>query len=354
MEKQFDFKGKLDVNECTELVRCLQIKGRIKNKKEPSEEHQCARLWLEQAQRRKNGKKTKLESLVVERPEDQETGGRQRQNANRLPHGLPVRREKRESRQYPSAPPPYSDDTEEDNEPRGVVGGEMYPSLPPPSQDDMFNPHTSSGLKNKLRGGGDKFEWSKIMQGGLLKIDEENTDAYPLIEVANPAHDPNNNQSRPTIRVFRTWTQSDVKAAVEGVRSYKVNVVECGEDIVGLMNMYHLNGTEMQQVLMQIFGPNWMRIQGNWTPMAPPVGDARPLPLEADSAALQQAVEGVINRATQTFTRRADYGLIGQIKQKDGELVTDFRPRFEKVFRENSGERKGEVTKRTVKRFCSI
>ena len=48
-------------------------------------------------------------------------------------------------------------------------------------------------------------------------------------------------------------------------------------------------------------------------------------------------MEGVITRATQTFTRRADYGLIGQTKQKDDELVADFRPRFEKVFRENSG-----------------
>ena len=30
-EKQYEFKGKLDVGECTELVRRLQLKGRIKN-----------------------------------------------------------------------------------------------------------------------------------------------------------------------------------------------------------------------------------------------------------------------------------------------------------------------------------
>ena len=71
--------------------------------------------------------------------------------------------------------------------------------------------------------------------------------------------------------------------------------------------------------------------------MAPAAGAERPLPLAADSAELRDALEAVLHRAALIFARRADYGLIGQIKQKDDELITDFRPRFETVFRENSG-----------------
>ncbi|XP_023813435.1 uncharacterized protein LOC111947772 [Oryzias latipes] len=187
-----------------------------------------------------------------------------------------------------------------------------------------------------LRGIGKKLEWSKTMRVGLEEAggSSELAETFPMIEVPNPRA--GEDGQRPTLLVFRTWTVEDVKKAVEGVISHRENPQDFHEQMMEVQRAYHLNGIECQQAWMTAMKADWAKVKGNWNPMN---DDDPPRPLPHNSQELIQSLTLLGQRIREAFPMRPDYGKIGQTKQKDGELVSDFRVRFEEVFKANSGLR---------------
>lgn len=103
-------------------------------------------------------------------------------------------------------------------------------------------------------------------------------------------------------------------------------------DMQGLRNSYHLNGAEVQQVYMQSLGIDWHKVSGNWSPFGT---DGRPLAHDDD--VLTQRVAEMHQRITEKFRSTANFTEMGRMRQGEDEPFEDFRIRFEKVFRANSG-----------------
>lgn len=176
--------------------------------------------------------------------------------------------------------------------------------------------------------------WSTLMNPGSplvfnsAKAETYSADFCPLIQVPDGSE---GNQL-----VFRTWTMKDVKEATEHITRPEIDVEECIEGIIDLQANYHLDGSEMQQVLMQILGLKWHLVKGNWTPTKTQAGNAIVLKHDEVKASLELA-DGVFAKMRTMYVKKTDYTKISQTQQTDGESVQDFRARMHKVFKENSG-----------------
>ncbi|XP_061127231.1 uncharacterized protein LOC133147255 [Syngnathus typhle] len=153
------------------------------------------------------------------------------------------------------------------------------------------------------------------------------TEAYPMIQVANPHDD-----GGPTILVYRTWTHADVKSATEGIALPSEDVEQYCTDMMQLIASYNLRGDEVQQVFMATLTKDWASVKGNWDPF-----DENGRPLEYNGLPLRNQIEQLLGRIKTKFQRRANYAEIGRTKQKEDELFEDYRHRLEKVFKANSG-----------------
>lgn len=154
-----------------------------------------------------------------------------------------------------------------------------------------------------------------------------------MIEVPNPRA-----EGGATIRVYRTWTLKDIKEGTEHIPRPEVDVEGCIAGIHDLHNNYYLNGREMQSVLMHIMGLKWHQVKGDWQPTRlagqPPVDEVIPHQDVLQSLNVQ---DGIFQKMRNMFVRRANYGIIGQTKQKEGETIPDFRAKMHKIFEDNSG-----------------
>ena len=155
-----------------------------------------------------------------------------------------------------------------------------------------------------------------------------------MIELPNPNWQPNDPANPRTLLVYRTWTQDDVKKAVEGITSYREDVEKFCTGMTELQNSYHLNGIEVEQAYRAALTVDWAKVRGDWNGFD---GQNPPRPLPQGDAELQRRVGELLERIRTSFRVRADYGKIGQTKQKPDEPFEDFRYRLETVFRQNSG-----------------
>ena len=234
----------------------------------------------------------------------------------------------------------------------GAVAGPSAPLPPeePPKYTTLQQVDSSPVISSQAfdkpltRSRGYRLEWTKDLVSGIgnvlspqtpktlirQKTDEE--ELYPLIELPNPLA----GQARQpaTVMVYRTWTQEDVKKAVEGIPSPKEDVEECILQMENLRRSYHLNGVEVQQVWMCQLGPEWHHVKGDFIPTT---GVDPPVPYPPDSDDLTTAVERLIARIRIRYHRRANYTEIGRCKQRSDEPFDEYRVRMEKIFRAHSG-----------------
>lgn len=150
-----------------------------------------------------------------------------------------------------------------------------------------------------------------------LGKDQTGAETYPLIALPNPRAGEQGQD--PTMLVYRTWTQEDVKKAVEGITCPKEDVEECIESMRNLVRSYHLNGVELQQVWMTLLGPNWFHVKGNYEPFH------NNAPTPADSQELQNRMDQLEGRIRERYRRVANYIEIGRCKQKPEEPFDEYR-----------------------------
>lgn len=330
------FSGNLSVAELKKLN--TQIKKKSKGKKRRLQKlgKSEAEWWLEAAVRRENGQnKAKAEK----RKKDNEV------KITLLKKEEDVIRKKpdREPRQEAES----SDDEEEETNTNGLYPDlrELFHSPPPPR-----SPPPSYRSNRALRSTGPVGDWSKKMGGELEPPSPQKPtnpftspfctpghsnppEAYPMIEVPNPHGNGDGTPGNPpTTLVYRTWTLEDVKAALAGLSPFPENVEDAIEGLRLVRQTYHLNGAEVQQIWMTHAGRDWHKIRGDWNP-----ADIAQRPLPPTSNELGQRLTALEQRARVNFTRRADYSVINQTKQKPGEPWDEFSLRMRNVFRVHSG-----------------
>lgn len=153
--------------------------------------------------------------------------------------------------------------------------------------------------------------------------------AFPLINLPNP----NRGEHGPeTIRVFRTWTQDDIKKALEGIPDPQTDVEGCISGLEELVNSYYLNGREMQRVLMLLMGHKWARVRDAFVPMSG--NNSRP---SEEVIAELQKNNGINAKFREMFKKTTDWGKIQQCKQGESETFDNYERRMTSVFTDNSG-----------------
>lgn len=95
---------------------------------------------------------------------------------------------------------------------------------------------------------------------------------------------------------------------------------------------WHLNGHEMLQVIQDLLGLKMGTVKGDFTG-----SDDQGIALLPTSEPLRAQLAGLYERIRVRLAPRADYGKIGEIKQKEAETASDFLDRLRPVFRQHSG-----------------
>lgn len=117
----------------------------------------------------------------------------------------------------------------------------------PPPYADLTPKVGQSNTRSRNPGG---QPWSKTLgkvfspepAKPLSRTSPEDTDLYPMIEAANTNAWEEN---RPTMLVYRTWNQQEIRKALEGISSHKDNIGKFSRQMQDLIRSYHLNGVEV-------------------------------------------------------------------------------------------------------------
>ncbi|XP_077434989.1 uncharacterized protein LOC144059629 [Vanacampus margaritifer] len=324
---KYEFAGQLNTQKIFNLQDKIKTTRKDNKKKMSKDGYEDTEFWMVMAQKRREDKSNdKIEkesknkrwekekemgenTVMFQRKEDDETG----------PVGF-KKEEKWEDREQT---------------PEKSLQSTLYPPLPSSPLPPSPPPTGAVGNTMQTRKKGNlRVTFSKTMgklfspeQVKLPSSEEELQDSFPMIEVANP----NVDDDSPTILVHRTWTQEDVKKAVDGITSHKIDVNEFVQQMEDLRRSYHLNGVEVQQVWMAALKNDWHSVRGDWEPK-----DCHVV-LAHDSRELAHQVRRLMDRTREKFKVRANYTAIGRVTQKEGEPFDDYRVRMTACFKANSG-----------------
>ncbi|KAG9281339.1 hypothetical protein AMEX_G4138 [Astyanax mexicanus] len=345
-EKKFGFKGKLGVESCGNLVKAIELVSKGNKKKEKKYGYPQAKIWLEEADKRKKGR-AKAETLALIDKED-DNAVRAKQRPQEIVPEPPQALE-----QVPN-PPAYNTPEIDEGAQRimeSLAENAAFPSAPPSTPHSFSTPKTRSDLTTVLvrepshtRSGQPYGLWGIPAVNGLkdmvynvlspsrkqpIQVDAE---LCPMIQVPNPrAGDQGQGE---TMYVYRPWTAEDVRKAVEDIPHPKVKVEAFVQGIQGLYNSYRLNGIEVERAMRQILGADWCVVCGDWNGLN---DDNPPLPLAFGSEGLIARMGDIQQRVRNRYQNRADWTEINRCIQRDDEDVDHYYHRLKETFDLHSG-----------------
>ena len=339
--KHHNFSGKLVTQDILELQTSLKLEimkeKKARRKKVRQKEYECSNKRLEQSKARdrtrseKQRKREEKKVFMVEEEDETPTqrGQRRRDRVDaagtdgegkrdRAP-STPQPNPGREARKIKLSPPPSSPPTKTKyNLRKGNGESSIYPVT-------ELRDHVPA-----YRDGKPKCEPSDSEE------DEEELFQAPMVQVANPRYGAKDAQGhedpRPTIEVFRPWSHSDMRKALDGITDPKTDVDECVDQLKQLFSSFRLNGNEVYRALLMLNGFRWVAVRGDFTG-APANG----MPYPPEHPDLLTDTERVFTAMQAQYARRADYGKINDCAQREGEDPPDYRSRLEVVFRKHSG-----------------
>ncbi|XP_047246818.1 uncharacterized protein LOC124883664 [Girardinichthys multiradiatus] len=341
--KTYNYNGKLSTSALTELQNKIKIKCKNNEKQMRKEGYAQTQVWVKIAKQREEG-----ERLAKQEREERKRQNKEKKKASEEEQ----KREKEESKWKEAGHENIMFHRREDNEYSGPYlalqqqllqqqGGAVgrndidAPTAPPPPSPPGYTPRTpiatrSTGAVGK-RSATLGHLLSPLPRVSPMTLDEGgDVQTFPLIELPNPRAGAEGQSD--TIRVYRTWTQDDVKKAVEGIPHPREDVDESVRQMEDLRKAYHLNGIEVQQAWMCKLGPDWYHVKGGYNPST-----AVGVPLAADSAELTTQLVPLLERIKGKYKKRANYTEIGRCKQKPDEPFDEYRVRMAKVFKVHSG-----------------
>ena len=169
------------------------------------------------------------------------------------------------------------------------------------------------------------------MTGGKYSLCPQNKDEedglFPMIEVLNPQ------DGRPAY-VFRAWRPSDIKDMAECLPDPAVaGGAGLATALLEMTQQHKASAGEVRQVCVARLGLRWGRIQGNF-----PGRDEADVMFNWDQGSVYRLhVERLCERAREAFPLVRDWTAIREVKQRDGEKVSDLMDRVEKIFRVHGG-----------------
>ena len=355
--EKYSFSGKLVVEDCEKL--CKDINNHHRRKKTLKTHHKdelaCAGVWLAEARerldviRRRRGHvvisalSKEDDTVVISRSRFEQPPAPPQQAAVQIP--LPS--------QTPPSPPPLSPVTQRlrvSTNPFGAVAGVsggLYPNLPqtpirsepPPYDHPRRERRTPTKYRDYCMDAGDIYVQSET------PIESE-TNQFPLIELPNPAFilaDGVGANNQRTMLVYRPWSQKEVDNAIKSVPEHKERLEEFLEGMETLRDMYKLDSREVEWIYRSKMKTDWARVKIGYE-----VNGAGGVPIAAGQAELAVRVAALQGRIRDTFRAQPNYTKLGEIKQKDGETVYEFRERFEHAFRNHSGLRDTTAAERLI------
>lgn len=161
---------------------------------------------------------------------------------------------------------------------------------------------------------------------------------FPMIATPNPRYgqptsgDNNERDDNPFLYVFRAWSQTDGLNVLKDVPPLNEGFETWREAVELIRTHWHLNAIEMLQVIQDLLGLKMGTVKDDFTG-TDPQGRA----LGPTSDALRNQLTPLYDRIRTRLAPRADYGKIGEVKQKEAETASDFLDHLRPVFRQHSG-----------------
>lgn len=322
-KKNYGFSGKLELNEVrrikTNLKHHDQLKGRLPS--HPGKQMLACLMWEEECKRREQTKNTTSTTVAFLKKCDKD-GTNFVVRAHQAPPQNPQNQEPPAQNPVQNPLVEAAVGQDEEIEVADQALGEITEQLlqmrisnpPPPPYASVTATAPSSSGEVQTR------------SGRVSKPPERYVETFPMVQVPNP-------HAQGTMLVHRPWTISEAQEAVKSVTKPDTDIEQTIADITQLQAGYHLNGTEMKQALMNIFGLKWglIAFSFNATTEAGPMAHDRVL------AHLQHANTGLFAQARLKFARTPNYAVVQQTQQKSTETVIEFTARMREVFKANSG-----------------
>lgn len=167
-------------------------------------------------------------------------------------------------------------------------------------------------------------------------LDPPATGIYPMVAVANPRFGllvgPEGQEEQdacPTIHIFCPRSQIDRQNFLKDVPPLNEGFIPWRDAVEMIRRQWYLNSHEMLQVVQ---GLKIRTVRGDYTG-----SNAGGAPYSPGSTELNNALANLYERIRERLAARADYGKIGEVKQKEAETASDFLDRLHPVFRQHSG-----------------
>ncbi|RVE63350.1 hypothetical protein OJAV_G00135230 [Oryzias javanicus] len=275
-KKPYYFKGNLSVPACTTLRDkiLVDIKKDKKREKKGDPELQAVLAWLTQAVKRKEDRdKMRRSAAAVIRP----------QIVNQLPQQLHPQADGGAAANIPQEeddsmrPYPYPHDRLAD-----TVAGRLkvrkqqeIEHANKAGQEDKQQSTSKSKTLNSDKGIYPSAHELDQLHRDLLGLsikdlpslpdESQMADTFPMVQVANPHHDPNVQGSSPIMSVYRPWTEQECTDACSGLGDPTVDPRQWVENHKLLMASYVLNGWETEKTLKKSLKHNLTRVRGDFT-----------------------------------------------------------------------------------------
>lgn len=137
---------------------------------------------------------------------------------------------------------------------------------------------------------------------------------------------------RPNIHIFRPWSQKDRQNVLKDVPPLNEGFIPWRDAVELIRRQWYLNGHEMLQVVQDLLGLKIGTVRGGFTG-----SNAGGVAYAPGSTDLINDLTNLYERIRVRLAPRADYGKIGEVKQKEAEAASDFLDRLRPIFRQNSG-----------------
>lgn len=163
---------------------------------------------------------------------------------------------------------------------------------------------------------------------------------FPMMAVPNPRYGQRTGgtDDNPVIdehqhlMVYRPWSREDRQNVLKDVPPLNEGFEPWRAAVELIRIQWYLNGHEMLQVFQDLLGLKIGTVRGDYTGTG---ADGRAFP--SGSPDLNNALTNFYDRVRVRLAPRADYGKIGEVKQKEAETASDFLDRLRPVFRQHSG-----------------
>ena len=178
-----------------------------------------------------------------------------------------------------------------------------------------------------------KANTNRLLGNDPLIEAEENDLIAPMIEMPNP--NAGDQDTNPTVWVYRAWTINDVKSVTADIPHPKDGPEDCIAKLRLMADSFRPNAAEFETCVREVLGIEWYQGADTWTAIGQ---NGRPLNYSQDNTSeYWTRIDALIGRIQQHFRGHADFSKIADCMQKEKETIQEYLERLRKIFKVHSG-----------------